>query len=367
MGLACAAVLSRAGHVVYVLERHGRIGQETSSRNSEVIHAGLYYPKGSLKALACVEGRELLVAWASAHGVAFRMLGKVVLATEAGRIPDLEALMRKGLDNGAGDLRLLEARELRQLEPHVRGVAGLWSPSSGIVDSHGFMESLRREAGDLGATLALNTELVGIDGERRLRLSARDARGERTELEVDWLVNAAGLTSDRVAALSGVDVAARELELHPCRGDYFALSPRCRGLVSHLVYPMPEAAGLGIHLTLDMGGALRAGPDTTYVPPLADGASSLDGFDYEVRPEKAARFAEAIRRYLPEVHEEDLAPAYAGMRPKLQGPGEAFRDFVCEVFPEAPRAVQLIGIESPGLTASLALARRVLRLIEERS
>jgi L-2-hydroxyglutarate oxidase LhgO len=355
VGLACAARLAQAGHTVYLLERHGRIGQETSSRNSEVIHAGLYYPKGSLKALTCVEGRQRLLAWATARGVALRMVGKVVVATSQAQLPALEALLRKGLANDAGALRVLDAAEVHALEPRVRAVAGLWSPESGILDSHGFMESLRKEALDHGAVVAHNTELERVESGERLTLHTRDARGEHAVLEVDWLVNSAGLRADHVAALTGVDVTARELRLYPCRGDYFALSPRLRGAVSHLVYPMPEAAGLGIHLTMDLSGALRAGPDTTYV----------DAPDYEVGAHKASAFAEAIRRYLPDVDDDDLSPAYAGVRPKLQGPGHAVRDFVCEVYPEAPRVVQLVGIESPGLTAALALAERVFQRIRQ--
>jgi L-2-hydroxyglutarate oxidase LhgO len=354
VGLACAAELARRGHGVFVFERHGRAGQETSSRNSEVIHAGLYYPEGTLKAQACVEGRKLLTAWCTRHDVPFRLVGKVVVATQLGQVPGLEALLQRARVNGAGDVRMIDRAELSKLEPNVRGICGLFSPETGILDSHAYMDSLRRVAIDHGATFVFNTRLCAVSGRAPLELTVEASNGEESTLEVDWLVNAAGLASDHVASMTGVDVHARRLRLHPCKGDYFALAPRTRGLVSHLVYPMPEAAGLGVHLTMSLDGALRAGPDTAYV----------DELYYDVDEAKAVQFAEAIQRYLPAVHVDDLSPAYAGIRPKLQGPSDTFRDFVCEAFPEAPRVVQLVGIESPGLTASLSLAARVAEIVE---
>jgi L-2-hydroxyglutarate oxidase LhgO len=356
VGLACAATLARRGHSVYVLERHGQIGTEISSRNSEVIHAGLYYPSGSRKARACVEGRRLLLAWAERHAVPFRLTGKLVVATSDDQLEPLQALLARGLANGSEGLCLLEAPDVKRREPHVRALAGLWSPGTGVLDSHAFMLSLRGAAHDRGALFALHTEVDGIDSHGAgLTLHTRDARGERFALEVDWAVNAAGLSADRVAALSGVEVDRRALRQFPCKGDYFALASRFTGLVRHLVYPMPEAAGLGVHLTMDLSGALRAGPDTAYV----------DSPRYDVDESKAAAFARAVQRYLPLVREDDLRADYAGVRPKLQGPRDPFRDFVCDVYPEAPRVVQLVGIESPGLTASLALAEEVAQHVRD--
>lgn len=356
VGLACAARVARAGRSVVVVERHGRAGQETSSRNSGVVHAGLYYPCGSLKARTCVEGRALLYARCERHGLPHRRIGKLLVATDASETVKLEEIFARGTENGAGALRLLDAAEVRALEPRVRAVAGLLSPESGIVDAHALMESYKAEATDHGAELSWQTEVRAL--ERRdggWRISTRGADGTPFVLEASWVVNCAGLGADRVAALAGLDVDALGLRLHYCKGDYFALTPRLRGITSRLVYPVPVQAGLGIHVTIDLGGKLTSGPDTQYV----------DEVRYDIDAHKAALFGAALRRYLPEVLDDDLTPDYAGVRPKLQGPGEAFRDFVVEEASAygAPRLVNLVGIESPGLTASDALARRVAEIV----
>lgn len=356
VGLACAARLAKAGRSVVVLERHGSAGQETSSRNSGVIHAGLYYPAGSLKAATCVEGRELLYARCHKHGVPHRKTGKLLVATDAAETAKLQAILARGIENGAGALRMLDASEVSRLEPRVRAVAGLLSPETGIVDAHGLMDSYKAEATAHGAEIAWATSVETL--ERRgaaWRVVTRGTDGAPFALEAAWVVNAAGLAADRMAALAGLDVDALGLRLHPCKGDYFALAPRLRGIASRLIYPVPVQAGLGIHITLDLGGKLAAGPDTEYV----------DRARYDIDPAKAAAFGAAIRRYLPEVRDEDLTPDYAGVRPKLQGPGQDFRDFVIEEASAhgAPCLVNLIGIESPGLTASESIARRVTDLI----
>ncbi|MGD8863083.1 MAG: NAD(P)/FAD-dependent oxidoreductase [Myxococcales bacterium] len=359
VGLACAARLAAGGASVVVLERHGSSGQETSSRNSGVIHAGLYYPPDSLKAHTCVRGRELLYARCVRDGVAHRRTGKLVVATEDAERPVLATILERGQAAGAGELRIVEGAELRKLEPHVRAVAGLWSPNTGIVDAHGLMDSYRAEATAHGAAMAFTTALDGIEpqADDSLVVQTRTADGERFTLRAGAVINAAGLESDRVAAAAGLDVDALGYRIHPCKGDYFGLAPRLRGMVSHLVYPVPAGPGLGIHLTMDLGGKLTAGPDAEYV----------EAPRYDVKPAKAADFARAVRRYLPEVHDDDLTPDYAGVRPKLAGPGTAFADFVIESAAAhgMPRLVNLIGIESPGLTASEAIAERVQHLLAE--
>lgn len=354
VGLACARALAQKGHSVTIIERHSAIGQETSSRNSEVIHAGLYYPRGSLKTRSCVEGRELLYAYCRSRGVAHRQTGKLIVAADTTQARELEALYARGLENEVGPLRLLDDAEARALEPEVKCALGLLSPRTGIVDSHDLLEHFKRDALENHAAIAFRTHVVGTEHTSRWRVDTTNDRHERQSIDADWVVNAAGLDSDRVASLCGVDVVARRLRLHPCKGDYFVLSPRFRNRVRHLVYPLPVQAGLGIHITLDLDGHLRAGPDTEYVTAPR----------YDVDPNKATKFALALARYLPGIHSEDLSPGYAGVRPKLAGPGEGFRDFVCEVFPEAPRAVHLVGIESPGLTAALSLAAQVVARIE---
>lgn len=349
VGLACAAELARAGREVVVIERHEGPGRETTSRNSGVIHAGLYYATGSLKAETCVEGRALLYARCRRDGVDHRRTGKLVVATDAAEVAVLEAILKRGRDNGAGDLALIDAAELRRREPRVRAVAALWSPESGIVDVHGLTASYAAEAAAHGASVAYGTEMVALepddDAWRITTTSARD--GERFEIRAERVVNAAGLGSDSIAALAGLDVDALGWRLRYCKGDYFAIAPRLGRITEHLVYPVPGHAGLGVHVTMDLGGAFRAGPDAEYI----------DVPRYDVDPDKAPAFAAALRRYLPEIADDDLSPDYAGVRPKLYGPDEAPADFVLEEQPAG--LVHLIGVESPGVTASEALARRV--------
>lgn len=356
VGLAAAAALARAGRSVVLVERHGGFAQEITSRNSEVIHAGIYYPEGSLKALLCVAGREALYARCERLGIPHRRTGKWIVATRDAEIATLERLQRVGTANGAPGLRMLEGGEIARGEPHVRAVAALESPATGIVDGHALCLSLAAEAEQHGALIALHTEVEAIASRAGgYRLETRSAEGEVAALHCAAVVNAAGLAGDAIAALAGIDPEARGYRLHPCKGDYFALAPGAAISVKRLVYPVPVQAGLGVHATLDLGGRVRFGPDTTYV----------DDLDYRVDPAKAAVFAEAVQRYLPGLRCEWLAPDYAGIRPKLAGPGEAFRDFVVaeESAAGLPGFVNLIGIESPGLTASLAIGDRVVELL----
>lgn len=359
VGLACAAVIARRGGTVAVLERNRKVGQETSSRNSGVIHAGLYYPTGSLKAALCMTGRERVYARCARDGVPHRACGKIVVATEPAELARLEAIHRQAVINGAREATLIDAAEVRRRVPAVRAIAGLWSPRTGIVDAHALIDSYRREAERLGAMVVLDQAVFQIarrtDG---WQVAARTAAGAVTELRGTWLVNAAGLEASRIAALAGLDVAGLGLRQQPCKGDYFVLAPKHRDIAAHLVYPLPFHAGLGVHITFDLAGRVLAGPDAEYV----------DELRYDVDPAKAGAFGEAVRRYLPEVADADLTPGYAGIRPKLQGPADPFRDFVIEeASPHgAPGLINLIGIDSPGLTASEAIAERVDMLIAGR-
>jgi L-2-hydroxyglutarate oxidase LhgO len=356
IGLAAAAALSASHRGVVVLERHERIAREISSRNSEVIHAGIYYPEGSLKARMCVEGRERLYQRCQDRGVPHRQLGKIIVATCEEEVGVLEELRERGLANGAQGLEMLSAAEVRRREPALRVVAGLYSPRTGIVDSHSLCLSYAAEAESHGAQIALRTRVVGIESiGNGFRVTAAGDDGDLSTVTCAALVNAAGLSADAVAELVGIDVDQRDYRLHPCKGDYFSLAPGAPLRVRHLVYPVNTTAGLGIHATLDLGGRIRFGPDTTYV----------DSIDYDIDAEKAGSFAEAVRRYLPGLRTEWLSPDYAGVRPKLAGPGESFRDFVIAEESEAglPGFVNLIGIESPGLTAAGAIAERVVELL----
>lgn len=336
VGLACAAELAKRGRSVVLVEQHAGIARETSSRNSGVIHAGLYYTPGSLKARTCVEGRALLYARCAREGIAHRNVGKLVVATNREDEGVLETLRTRGLENGAGDLEMVDPAER---EPDVRACAALFSPASGIVDGHGLAESYANEARRHGAEIVLRTRLRGLSRGRTWHVDTEGPDGEAFELRVETLVNAAGLHADRVAALAGADAPRHRF----CKGDYFTLRHRP---TRHLIYPVPVHAGLGIHVTLDLGGGFRAGPDTEYVEEPR----------YDIDAGKAEAYAEAIRRYLPRVRADDLTPDFAGIRPKLNGPDEPARDFLLLAKDDA---VHLLGIESPGLTASEALARCV--------
>jgi L-2-hydroxyglutarate oxidase LhgO len=352
VGLAVAARLAPRVPDLVVLERRERHGQETSSRNSEVVHAGIYYAPGSLKARLCVRGNALLYELCGRLGVPHRRLGKLIVATQEQELPVLERLLETGRRNGA-ELRLIPGEEARALEPDVPARAALLSPSSGIVSAHGLMDALLQQARAHGALLRTGGELVGI--ERRADGYALTVRhGNQTEaFTSERLVNAAGLECDTVASLAGIDVEAAGYRLRYCKGSYFAVSPARAGRLRHLVYPVPGSVSLGVHAVLGLDGRLRFGPDAEF----------LDGraLDYGVAEGKRAAFGAAVRRLVPGVRDEDLEPDIAGIRPKLQGPGEPARDFAIREESERglPGLVNLIGIESPGLTAALAIAEHV--------
>jgi len=350
VGLAVARAFALAGREVVVLEREGAIGTGTSSRNSEVIHAGIYYPSGSLKAKLCVAGRHALYPYLERRGIAHRRCGKLIVATEAGQIAGLEKLHAQARANGVMDMRVLEASEARSLEPQLSCVAALQSPSTGIIDSHAYMLALLGDAEDHGAAIAFRSPVLagrvradGIDldvgGAEPMRLLART------------VVNSAGLYARDVArGLEGFPTEHIPPTYY-CKGNYFSLSGRSP--FARLVYPAPESAGLGVHLTLDMAGQARFGPDVEWI----------ERIDYDVDPQRSRVFYDAIRRYWPGLKDGSLQPAYCGIRPKIQSRTEPSRDFLIE----GPRdhgvagLVNLFGVESPGLTASLAIAEHVMR------
>jgi L-2-hydroxyglutarate oxidase LhgO len=341
VGLAIARALAQRRREVVVIERAGGFGTGISSRNSEVIHAGLYYAAGSLKARLCVHGKALLYDYCQARGVAHRRCGKLVVATRESDLPRLAHLAAQGAANGVADLRLLDRDEALALEPALHCAGALLSPSSGIVDSHGLMMALLGDAEHAGATLALASPVTG---------GARQGDGWRLqvgdfELGARCVVNAAGLFAAQVAASLGVPAPP----LRFARGHYFSLASRAP--FTHLVYPLPVDGGLGVHLTLDLGGQARFGPDVQWLAGTDPAALS-----YAVDPALAPAFEAEVRGYWPGLPPGVLAPAYAGIRPKLTGPGEEAADFRIDV---QPGLVSLFGIESPGLTASLALAEHV--------
>jgi len=354
VGLAVGRALARRGLETLVLERESAIGTGISSRNSEVIHAGLYYPPGSLKARLCVAGRRQLYEFCASHSVAHRCCGKLVVATSTAQIPALEQLAARGLANGVADLRLIDAAEAQALEPALRCEAALLSPSTGIVDSHGLMLALLGDLERAGGAVALCSPVEAIrcvaDG-HELQVGGAEPMALRTRT----VVNAAGLWALALArsteGLAGQHVPQARFS----KGNYYALAGRAP--FSTLVYPMPEGAGLGVHLTLDLGGQARFGPDVEWLS-----ISDPDQIDYEVDPARAESFYAEVRRYWPDIPDGALQPAYSGVRPKLHGAGESPPDFCVQGPREHGVAglVNLFGIESPGLTSSLALADEVL-------
>ena len=352
IGLAVARRLARAGVEVIVLERAEMIGTETSSRNSEIVHAGIYYPTGSLKARTCVAGKHALYDYCAAHGIAHRRCGKIIVATDDSQVDELAALKERAAANGVGDLSWLTPDEVARMEPEVHCVAALHSPSTGIVDSHGLMLSFQGEAEERGAMIAYHAPVTG--GRVEDDGIVVDVGGETpTALKADRLINAAGIWAPAVArTVEGLDRKTVPRD-YLCKGNYYTLAGKSP--FTRPVYPVPEKAGLGVHVTVDLAGQVRFGPDVEWV----------ESIDYDVDPGRADAFYAAIRRYWPGLPDGAIQAGYSGIRPKLQAPGEPAADFMVQ----GPSAhgidglVNLYGIESPGLTSSLALADLVAEML----
>jgi L-2-hydroxyglutarate oxidase LhgO len=361
VGLAVAARIARAGLSVIVLERHSGYGWEASSRNSEVVHAGMYYTPGSLKARFCVAGNRSVRAWSAAHDVACELIGKYIVATSDDELAALDRILEIGRSNGVTGLTWATPGQLRRDEPHVRAVGALWSPDTGIVDSHALMASLESAAEEAGAVFVYGTTYQTAEGgSSGFLVRFIDADGAPENLTAKFVVNAAGLESDGVAASVGINTDSAGYSLQYVRGAYFRLTESKRDLVKHLVYPVPHAglAGLGIHATRDLSGGIRFGP---HVDPL-----TRREHDYGVDPSLAERFATAVSRYLPGVEASDLRPDQAGIRARRIVPEGGAPDFL--VVEESARGLEgwinMIGIESPGLTCCLELADHVAALLD---
>ena len=346
VGLAVARRLALAGHEVIILEAADTIGTQTSSRNSEVIHAGLYYPTDSLKAQVCVEGKERLYRYCAIHGVPHKRIGKLIVATNDSETEALTALRTKATANGVYDLEWKSQAEVKSLEPNIRSVGGLLSPSTGIIDSHSLMLAYQGDAENRGAVIAFNSQVRrGLIEGGKIELFVGKSNGEFA-VSANIVVNAAGLGAQSVARnLTGLDPATIPPR-YLARGCYFTLSGH--NPFSRLIYPVPEPGGLGVHVTVDMSGAVRFGPDVEWVNKI----------DYRVDPGRAANFYTAIRRYYPSLEDNSLQPGYSGIRPKIAPEGSSTGDFLIQGPLEhgVPGLVSMYGIESPGLTASLALA-----------
>ncbi|GER10410.1 NAD(P)/FAD-dependent oxidoreductase [Variovorax boronicumulans] len=353
VGLAVARALALAGREVLVLESEGAIGTGTSSRNSEVIHAGIYYPQGSLKATLCVEGRDALYSYAQARGVPHSRCGKLIVATSAEQVGQLDAIRAKAAANGVADLVLLTAQQANAMEPQLHCVAALHSPNTGIVDSHALMLGLLGDLENAGGMLALKSPIERaecVDG--AVVLIAADG----TALRCRTVVNAAGLGAPALARrFEGMPASAVPREYF-AKGNYFTLAGRAP--FGRLIYPVPEPGGLGVHLTLDLGGQAKFGPDVQWVE-AAD--------DLVVDPARGDRFYDEVRRYWPALPDGALIPGYAGMRPKISGPDAPAADFVIAgpASHGVPGLVHLFGIESPGLTSCLAIGRHVADLLAD--
>ncbi|WP_422842864.1 NAD(P)/FAD-dependent oxidoreductase [Acidovorax sp. M2(2025)] len=351
VGLAVARALALQGREVMVLEAADAIGTGTSSRNSEVIHAGLYYPTGSLKARLCVQGRERLYAYCEERGVPYRRCGKLVVATAQDQLARLHAIEAHAQANGVRDLRWVDRDEARAMEPALECVAALHSPSTGIVDSHAFMLALQGDLEHAGGLVALNSPLERAEyAQGAINLVASGG----VQLRARTVVNAAGLQAPALARRFAGLAAQHIPAAYFAKGSYFTLSGKAP--FSRLIYPVPEAAGLGVHLTLDLGGQAKFGPDVQWVD--APG-------DLLVDPSRGEAFYAEVRKYWPGLRDGALAPGYAGMRPKISGPGEPAADFVIQGpgVHGVAGLVNLFGIESPGLTSALAIAEHVAAMV----
>ena len=349
VGLACARALAREGKEVIILERNSDFGLETSARNSEVIHAGIYYPAGSLKAKMCVGGRKKLYAFCDEYGVEYNRCGKLIVATTKDQLNDLQKIKARALANGVDDLQLLSASEAIALEPHLHCEGALLSPSTGIINSRAYMLALLGDAERHGASLALNSKVQSIESTPQGLLLNVICDGAEETLLAETVLNAAG---HQAIALAHTCQAINTNSLpkpYLAKGNYFSLAGRSP--FSRLIYPVPEPGGLGVHLTLDLGMQARFGPDVEWV----------ETEDYSVNPRRADVFYGAIRKYWPDLPDDALQPAYAGIRPKIVPQGSPDGDFKIQGPDEhgVPGLVNLFGIESPGLTSSLAIAQQV--------
>ncbi len=360
MGLAIAAEVATGDREVFIIEKNRTFGQETSSRNSQVIHAGMYYPQGSLRAKTCVEGNVLIYKLCEEYGIDYKKLGKLIVATDDEEVQQLALLEAKGKRNGVKDLKMLDKQDVRKMESNVRAVAALFSPSTGIFDAHGFMRCLLKRARDNGAKVVYKTEAIGIEkqpGDGGYKVHIEDRSG-KSSFVARVVINCAGLHSEKIAQMAGINTAAAGYKLYYCKGEYFKL-PKGDKLVERLVYPVlkPKSPGLGIHVTPSLDGMLLLGPNARYV----------DGIDYSVDETQKKAFYESVIKYLPAINYEDIQPEIAGIRPTRQAPGEDLADFVIQHEQDRglPGFINLIGIESPGLTASPSIAKYVAVMVKD--
>jgi len=357
IGLAVAAEVSRLRQEVCVVERHETFGMETSSRNSEVVHSGIYYPQDTLKANLCVHGKTMLYELCGKYDLPHKKLGKLIVASRSDEVQELERLKENGERNGVSDLILISRQEMARLEPNVAGVAALFSPSTGIIDSHSLMRHYERRARENDTVFSYNAEVRGLSKEPEgYRIEIRQEK-ETYSFQSRAIINCAGLESDHIASLAGMDIDKENYRIHFSKGEYFRVIRQPETRVNHLIYPVPQSDSgwLGVHITLDLQEQMKLGPS----------AESVDAIDYTVNSAHQKLFYAAAKKYLPRLAYADIQPDMAGIRPKLAKEEEGFRDFIIrnETDKELPGFINLIGIESPGLTCSPAIAAYVADIL----
>lgn len=360
VGLAIAEKLSLEYNNVFLIEKHQSFGQETSSRNSEVIHAGIYYTEDSLKARLCVEGKWLLYDYCKKYAVPFNNCGKLIVATSEEEIDIIEGIRQTAIKNGVDDLLVLGREQIAELEPNIFALKALFSPSTGIVDSHSLMKQYETNSYNNGCQIVYGSEVTGIrQTENGYNIDLLDADKKDYSFTTRFVINSAGLTSDKISEMVGI--TDESLKILFCKGEYFRINPPKNRLIKRLVYPVPHQnlEGIGIHVTIDLGGGVKLGPDVKYLD------SNI--YDYKLTVSKQEAFYKSAKKFLPFLEFDDLAPEMAGIRPKIQKPGEPLSDFYImeETDRGYPGFINLIGIESPGLTSSIAIAKYVENLIDK--
>jgi L-2-hydroxyglutarate oxidase LhgO len=359
IGLAIAEQVSGEHKNVFLIEKHLSFGQETSSRNSEVIHAGIYYTRNSLKAKLCVEGKLLLYDYCKKYEVPYRNCGKLIVATSEKEIDIIEGIRQTAIRNGVNDLVMFGKEQIAELEPNIFAVKAIYSPSTGIVDSHSLMKQYETNAINNGCQIVYGSEVTGIKQiQNGYKIELLDADKEKYSYTTRIIINSAGLTSDKISEMAGIK--DDNLKILFCKGEYFRINPPKNKLINRLIYPVPHQnmEGIGIHVTIDMGGGVKLGPDVKYL--------ESNVYDYKLTASKQEAFFQSAKKFLPFLEFDDIAPEMAGIRPKIQKPGEPLRDFY--MMEETGRGyrgfINLIGMESPGLTSSIAIAKYVDKLID---
>ena len=358
IGLAIAEKISEEHNNVFLIEKHPSFGQETSSRNSEVIHAGIYYPEDSLKARLCVEGKRLLYDYCKKYDVPHNNCGKLIVATSKEEIAVIEGIRQTAMKNGVDDLMVLEREQIAEMEPNIFALKALFSPSTGIVDSHSLMKQYETNTINNGCQVVYGSEVTGIKQIKHgYEITLLDADKKDYSFTSEIVINSAGLTSDKVSEMVGID--DDNLKILFCKGEYFRVNPSKNRLIKRLIYPVPHhnLEGTGIHVTIDMGGGVKLGPDVKYL--------DSNVYDYKLTASKQEEFYKSAKKFLPFLEFDDIAPEMAGIRPKLQRPGEMLRDYY--ILEESGRGypgfINLIGMESPALTSSIAIANYVYNLV----